>query len=371
MTTSKKTILLIALVLLILPSITYAVSWWPLVPCGTSANPTPCNQCDLLKLLKNIIDFVLMGLMPPAAAILFVWGGFLILMGGANPGLISKGKDIFWNTAIGVAILLASWLITNTIIRSVAADNVAPEWWKFECRVTTVPQVSPGEQPSVFQPQPPESYPKRSPGQPPASQPEPDQQPVPPSSGAICLYTGKNLCQPKQMTCTARDCSSYNQTIQKYAGGAASVNLLKAIMVKESSCNALADSGHAYGLMQLIPATANIYKNRCGVSTNITPQWLKDNPSLSICIAAEYLKVISQTQCGVSVRNIAAGYNGGEKGACNPSVDCTNEKSCDGSAVKRWECLYDDTQHNVCNTGYDETRDYAAKVLYCYNNPGF
>ena len=121
----------------------FAVSWWPLVPCGTSVNPTPCNQCDLFKLLKNIIDFVLIGLMPPAAAILFVWGGFLILMGGANPGLISKGKSIFWNTAIGVAIVSSSWLITNTIIRSIAADNVAPEWWKFECRVTVAVSPSP------------------------------------------------------------------------------------------------------------------------------------------------------------------------------------------------------------------------------------
>src|SRR3989344_4389768 len=160
MKATKKIIFLIALVLLILPSVTYAVSWWPLVPCGLNAQPKdsngvelskvpteenpyahdytqPCNQCDLLKLFKNIIDFVLVGLMPPAAAILFVWGGFLILMGGANPGWITQGRSIFFNTAIGVAILLASWLITNTIIRSLAEDNIAPEWWKFECRVTT------------------------------------------------------------------------------------------------------------------------------------------------------------------------------------------------------------------------------------------
>ncbi|OGM98299.1 MAG: hypothetical protein A2915_04265 [Candidatus Yanofskybacteria bacterium RIFCSPLOWO2_01_FULL_41_34] len=149
----KKIIVLTVLVFMFFPIFTYAVSWWPLVPCGTSVNPTPCNQCDLFRLLKNVIDFVLIGLMPPVAAILFVWGGFLILMGGANPGLISKGRSIFWNTAIGVAIILASWLITNTIIRSIAEDNIAPEWWKFECRVTTVsqppvPQPSEGPLPS-------------------------------------------------------------------------------------------------------------------------------------------------------------------------------------------------------------------------------
>jgi hypothetical protein len=157
----KKTIIIgvLSVILFVTLSQTVlAVSWWPLVPCGTSVNPTPCNRCDLLKLLKNIIDFVLMGLMPPVAAILFVWGGFLILMGGANPGLISQGKTIFWNTAIGVAIVSSSWLITNTIIRSLAADNIAPEWWNLECRVTTVaqpqpqPPVSPVVPPTCSQP---------------------------------------------------------------------------------------------------------------------------------------------------------------------------------------------------------------------------
>lgn len=164
------------------------------MPCGTSVNPTPCNQCDLLRLLKNIIDFVLIGLMPPAAAILFVWGGFLILMGGANPGWMTQGKSIFWNTAIGIAIISSSWLITNTIIRSIAADNVAPEWWKFECRVTTgrgeplpvpQPQPEPGpEQPPISEPEPGQPPAPQPPG--PQPQPPAPQPPAPPTTGDTC-----------------------------------------------------------------------------------------------------------------------------------------------------------------------------------------
>ncbi len=165
---NKKIFIILCSVFLfvVLSHTVFAFSFWPLVPCGLQAQPQDssgvelpkvptqenpdahdytklCNRCDLLKLFKNIIDFVLIGLMPPAAAILFVWGGFLILMGGANPGWISQGKSIFWSTAVGVAIVSGSWLITNTIIRSLADDNVAPEWWKLECRVTTAVQPPP------------------------------------------------------------------------------------------------------------------------------------------------------------------------------------------------------------------------------------
>ncbi len=616
-----------------------AVSWLPLVPCGTSANPTPCNQCDLFKLLKNIIDFILMGLMPPAAAILFVWGGFLIIMGGANPGLISKGKTIFWNTAIGVAIISASWLITNSIIRSIGVEtvtvngvvkNVASEWWKFECRVTTSGQQSPGQQPGTGQPpaqqqailtittsslsdarqdfsysqivqatggsapynwsisgsaqlpsglfingstgeifgkpttsgnftftvgiqdssSPVKSATKQlsikvvapaasviisnitasnitntsvvitwttdkpstsqvaygtttaygsssslvtsqvtshsvtvtglSPGttynyetisaitgftaissnntfkttgtsvQPisittaslaGATQNQTYSQTLSATGGttpyswsissgtlstglnlnsssgvisgtpttagtstftvkvtdnftpqqsatkplSIVVATGtltcgqpweQNLCQARSMSCSASACSQYVTAINQNAGGAASANFLKAVMIKESACNISADSGHAYGLMQLVPSTANIYKSRCGVTENITSTWLKTpaNASASICIAAEYIRALSSTSCGNTTRNIAAGYNGGS-GACDKSVSCAGETSCDGSPVKKWECLYDDIAHTICNearpNNYKETRDYATKVLYCYNNPGF
>ncbi len=695
MKTGKKIIVLAVLVFIFLPVVTHAFSFWPLVPCGLRVQPTdssgvelpkvptqenpyahdytqPCNQCDLFKLLKNIIDFVLMGLMPPAAAILFVWGGFLILMGGANPGWITQGKSIFFNTAIGVAIISASWLLTNTIIKSLANESVTnpnTPWYQLECTVTTVggdgncsdgikngdetgidtggrcavttgklytcndkekcvedpngkydnstcddvcapattnltistsslsdasqgsdysqdlsatggtapytwtldtstplpaglsleyrgtiygkptetgdftftvllndskgetankdlsikvvaasdsvvisnvasskitadsatitwttnkpstSQVAYGTTTAYGSPTPIDDnlvtnhsvtisglngnttynyqaissiteFTARSPNNdfktlltshqfsilisllPDAVQGAPYSETIPleggqgpytftigtlpeglkgnPVSGeisgtpttpgtttvtvkvedsstpkktvtkpltikvkpsgqeAICKFTGVNLCQAKSMTCSASSCSQYVGAINKYAGKGAPANLIKAIMIKESTCNISADSGHAYGLMQLVPATANIYKSFCGVTENITSAWLKTpaNASASICIASIYMTSLSETDCGGpngdSIRGIAAGYNGGS-GACNPSVDCKNDKSCEGSSVsvKRWECLYDDTAHKTCNTGYDETRDYAVKVLYCYNNPGF
>src|SRR3989344_4898543 len=486
MKTGKKFIVLIVLVFVFLPVFAHAVSWWPLVPCGLN-EPTaqevaagkikldpsyyqPCNQCDLLKLLKNIIDFVLIGLMPPAAAILFVWGGFLILMGGANPGWITQGKSIFWNTVMGIAIILASWLITNSIIRSLAEDNIAPEWWKLECSVTTVPPPPPlkyscnnnsqcvadsnGQYTSndcdnkcvsvpvplsitttslsdAIQNQPYSQTLTATGGVTPYIWSTPSGSSLPaglsmnPSTGVIsgtpttvgtftftvkvedssspkksvtkglsvkvnlsgqgvaCLQSNLNLCQPQSATCTASGCSQYVSSVNQYAGRigiANGANLLKSIMVKESSCNIseVSFDGSSFGLMQFRPSTANIYKSRCGITANIDSAWLTNsaNADASICLGAEYLNALSQTSCGSTVRGMAAGYNGGS-GACSNSISCAGETSCAGGPKKKWECLYDDLAHTVCNggnnplAGYNETRNYATKVLYCYNNPGF
>jgi soluble lytic murein transglycosylase-like protein len=148
-------------------------------------------------------------------------------------------------------------------------------------------------------------------------------------------------------------------------------------MFKESSCSINQVSSHgAAGLMQLLPSTANQYRNRCGVAQLIDAAWLTNpaNASVSICIAAEFIRAMAQTQCGSDPHHLAAGYNGGPAGACGISTDCAGEQSCTGGAKKRWECLYNNPQHTSCNTGpnsYEQTRNYVSSVYYCYNAPGF
>src|SRR3990167_1986827 len=140
----KKFLLISILVLLVVPTFVYAIDipGWPLVPCGLSQdNPSTaidetksCGRCDLFQLLKNLIDFVIGGLMPPLAVLLFVWAGFLILLSGANPGLYAQGQTIFKNTFYGIIVLLSAWMITNTLILSVGSNyNTAGNWWQFTC----------------------------------------------------------------------------------------------------------------------------------------------------------------------------------------------------------------------------------------------
>jgi len=493
----KKLLLILILVLLLIPSFAFAIDvpGWPIVPCGLNAQPKDsagnelpktgpdaydytkaCGRCDLFKLLKNLIDFTVGALMPAVAILLFVWAGFLILLGGANTNLVAQGRQIFSTTFFGILIMLSAWMITNTLIKSIGSNyDKANTWWQFTC-VEPVPA-----QPSTFKyscnqnnqcvVNPEGTYttsncdnqcqsgatfsittsslPNGTVGQsynqtirvsggtpftgsapyawtqlgslpaglsfntatgvilgtptavgtstftirvtdnssPPKSAEKQFSivvvglgMPTPTTSPELTCGQPweQNLCQPRQMTCGASACNQYISAINQYSnrtGVANGANFLKAIMIKESACNVTAQSDStppSCGLMQLKASTAAIYKDRCGVTADITCDWLKDsiNATASICIAAEYMGALTQTSCGGTPRGVAAGYNGGS-GACENSVDCAGETSCAGGPVQRWECLYDNPQQNICNTGYAETRDYATKVLYCYNNPGF
>lgn len=334
-----------------------AVPWQPLVPCGIfSQGYTACTFCDLFKLFKNLFDFLAFEVAPALAAALFAWAGFTMLSAGSSQQRFESGKTIFKDVIIGLVILYVSWIVINTAILLFAKPiGGSGGYFSFTCQAPPTP-----------------GSPVQSSVPPTTSSPAASGSPS--ASGVSCQDSGINLCQASQQSCPSNACSQYSTAINSAASqvsisGINTKALVAAIMFNESSCNISSVSGSgACGLMQMLPSTANIFKNICGVTENITCQWLTDpaNASASICIGAQYLQSIAQGTCGSEVRNIAAGYNGGEQ-ACQSSASCSGETGCDGSPVKKWECLYDDTQHTVCNTGFEETRQYAPKVLACYN----
>lgn len=118
--------------LLVVPTVASAVSWFPIVPCG-SPGQAACTSCDLFKTFKNVIDLVLYGITGPIAAFMIVWAGGLMLLGGANPKLYSQGTTMLKNTLIGVSIILLSWLATNTLIKTLATGNAYDAWFEFSC----------------------------------------------------------------------------------------------------------------------------------------------------------------------------------------------------------------------------------------------
>ena len=204
---------------------------------------------------------------------------------------------------------------------------------------------------------------------------------APPTSsvpGSVaCSGNPGNLCEGQFRQCTNSTCARFNSIASGAASGSATANLLKAIIIQESSCGQnlygpATKYGQACGPTQLLVSTANTYRSSCGVSEPVTCGWLANeaNWSKAVCITAKYLNVIAGGTCGSDVRNIAAGYNAGP-GRCAASSNCSGDTSCGGGAVKQWECLYDDNTHKICNSGFIETRNYATKVLYCSLHPAY
>ncbi len=99
--------------------------------------PENCNDiggchsvCDLAKLAQNILtDGIYIAVF--LSAVLFAWAGLKMLTSVANPGERTRAKEIFTNVAIGLVIILASWLLVDTVMRTLTGANYGP--WNSIC----------------------------------------------------------------------------------------------------------------------------------------------------------------------------------------------------------------------------------------------
>ncbi|MBI4253162.1 hypothetical protein HY623_03240 [Candidatus Uhrbacteria bacterium] len=74
----------------------------------------------------NVLKFI-WGILGSLALVMFVWGGFLWLTARGEENQIKQGWDTLVNAAIGLLIVLGSWLIINTIILSLTTPG---DWSK-------------------------------------------------------------------------------------------------------------------------------------------------------------------------------------------------------------------------------------------------
>jgi hypothetical protein len=108
-----------SLVAIILPSISFAA----LVNCGNSVVgtdgvttiPNSCGFDDAVFMINGTINWII-GLAGVIFTISFVYGGFLYMTSGINPGNKAKAKSLLWNTLLGFVIMLTAWLIVYTLL---------------------------------------------------------------------------------------------------------------------------------------------------------------------------------------------------------------------------------------------------------------
>lgn len=96
-------------------------------PGGLPKQIVPCNGIDckcehLVTLAQNVINggiFLAIFL----SAILFAYAGWLYISDQAI-GQKAKAKKLFTNVAIGLIVIMAAWLVVDTLVSSLLKDNI-------------------------------------------------------------------------------------------------------------------------------------------------------------------------------------------------------------------------------------------------------
>ncbi|MFH1460934.1 MAG: pilin [Patescibacteria group bacterium] len=102
----------------------------PILPCGWGDKPA-CALCHLWQLASNIINFVSFNLALPVAMLLFVVAGVIFMISGGDESKVTLARNIFTNVVIGLLIIFCSWLIIDTLLKTIAVGGFSGAWNQF------------------------------------------------------------------------------------------------------------------------------------------------------------------------------------------------------------------------------------------------
>ncbi|OIO33275.1 MAG: hypothetical protein COZ49_04250 [Candidatus Yonathbacteria bacterium CG_4_10_14_3_um_filter_47_65] len=105
----KRYIAVIILVLMCAPFV--ALSADVIVPCEND-----CDFNDFIKLINNVINFLLFYISMPLAAISFAVAGVKMVLARGNESKVTEAKQIFWYVLMGALIALSAWLVVKAIV---------------------------------------------------------------------------------------------------------------------------------------------------------------------------------------------------------------------------------------------------------------
>lgn len=121
----------------LLPELTSAAGF---VNCNGSTND-PCTACNLVSMGNDILKW-LIGVMMVIFAVLLVVAGVGLVTSGGNPAAKTAAKEKLTNAVIGLVIVLAAWLIVDTIIRSLVSGGTGQIngkfWYTIDCQTMAI-----------------------------------------------------------------------------------------------------------------------------------------------------------------------------------------------------------------------------------------
>lgn len=89
-----------------------------------------CGVCDVAQLAQNLLNTGIF-LAVFFSALLFAWAGWKVLTSGGDTEAYTSGKRIFTNVAIGLIIILAAWLLVDTLMKALTGASFGP--WNKVC----------------------------------------------------------------------------------------------------------------------------------------------------------------------------------------------------------------------------------------------
>ena len=107
----KIGIFTLCLSFLLLPSLAGAAG---LVP---ECSGDTCTTCHAVALVNNVMNFLITALSIVAVG-MFVYVGFQMVVSGGDTQAWTSAKKMFTDVVIGFLIVLAAWLIVDTVLKS-------------------------------------------------------------------------------------------------------------------------------------------------------------------------------------------------------------------------------------------------------------
>lgn len=96
-----------------------------LVPCGYGDNL--CTTSHVVAFVAGLIDF-LIKMLGVIAVIGLVVAGFRLVISAGKESEWTAAKNMFTNIVIGIVIILAAWLVVDTILRVLTSRGGLNEW---------------------------------------------------------------------------------------------------------------------------------------------------------------------------------------------------------------------------------------------------
>src|SRR3989338_4716466 len=93
-----------------------------LVPSVSLANLVPCDgpecqACHFVEMGQRILNFFVM-IAVSIAVLMIAIGGLQMVVSGGNESKVNQAKGIMTNAIIGLVVVLAAWLIVDTIMKN-------------------------------------------------------------------------------------------------------------------------------------------------------------------------------------------------------------------------------------------------------------